>query len=152
MPKFLSLNAKGLNHPTNKHPCGAQHINIIVKSYAYKRHILKWIQNPTAPTKTLPTYIGQGPAKKNGVLIAIMNTIALTLHDSLVDTEGRYLTLNCTLDNTRCTIINVCAPSSRQVRFISKLMKRNPQIPPRSSHYVRWFQYCARQFSRHFFP
>lgn len=65
-----------------------------------------------------------GPSKKNGILMAIKNSITFTLHNSLVDDEGRYLALDCTLCNIRYTIVNIYAPNSNQIRFYKKLMKK----------------------------
>lgn len=50
--------------------------------------------------------------------------LSFQFHSSLVDIEGRYIVLDCTLDNTRCTILNVCAPNTRQIKFLTKLKKR----------------------------
>lgn len=57
-------------------------------------------------------------------MIAMKNTIVFTLHNSLIYADGRYLALDCTLDNTRYTIVNVFAPNTRQIRLLSKLMKK----------------------------
>lgn len=78
--------------------------------------------------------MASGPHKKNGVLIAIKNTTAFTLHNSLVDTEGRYLALDCTMDNTRCTLVNIYAPNTGQIKFLTKLMKKINQF--RQGHLI----------------
>lgn len=57
-------------------------------------------------------------------MIAVKNSLTFTLHNSVTDEEGRYLALDCTLDNTRYTIVNVYTPNTGQITFLSKLMKK----------------------------
>lgn len=138
MPKLLSLNAKGLNHPAKRASFWRTARNlsdiICIQETPFK--------NPAEPHCTnknfTHVYQASGPTKKNGIIIAIKNTIAFTLHNNIIDVEGRYLTLDCTLHNTTYTIVNVYAPNTKQIRFLSKLMKKK-QIPSRSPYYVRWF-------------
>lgn len=106
MPKLLSLNAKGLNHPAKRaslwRTAQESHSEIIcIKETHFKNTV-----EPHCTNKNF-TYVYRttGPTEKNRVMIAIKNTIAFTLHNSIIDAEGRYLALDCTLDNTRYTIL-----------------------------------------------
>lgn len=63
----------------------------------------------------LHVFFANAEAKRNGVLIAIKNTIAFTLYEILTDLNGCYIILVCTLNNVMYTIVSVYAPNQGQL-------------------------------------
>lgn len=126
MPTFLSLNVKGLNHPTKRtsmwHTARESNCYVICLQ---EMHLKKKTAEPQCTNRQF-THIFQasGPTKRNWVMIAFKNSLAFTLHNNLVDEERRYLAPDCTLDKTRYTIVSVYTPNSGQLRILSKLMKK----------------------------
>ena len=61
-------------------------------------------------------------SKQRGVLIAVKDSTSFQLKKSVLDPEGRYIILICTINNVMFTLINVYAPNVHQMRFFRKLM------------------------------
>lgn len=125
MPKFLSINVKGLNHPAKRTSMWKTAIDSKCDILCLQETHFKISAEPRCTHHQFTNiFKASGPNKKNGVMIAVKNSLTFTLHNSLIDEEGRYLALDCTLDNTRYTIVNVYTPNSGQIKFLSKLMKK----------------------------
>lgn len=125
MPKFLTLNVKGLNHPVKRallwRTALTSHCDVLCVQETH----FKATAEPTCTNKQFTNiFKASGPKKKNGVLIAIKNTIAFTLHNSMADVNGRYLALDCSMNNVRYTVVTIYAPNRKQISFLSKLMKK----------------------------
>lgn len=73
-------------------------------------------------------------AKKQGVLTAIRDTDAFTLHKVLADPQGQYLILICDINSTTYTVVNIYAPNKHQSHFLHQVLKKNPpgskRLPP----------------------
>lgn len=125
MPKFLSLNVKGLNHPAKRASLWRTAHDSHCKVLCNQKTYFKANTEPSCTNKKFNhIFKASGPDKKNGVLIAIKNTNSFTLHKSHVDAGGRYFTLDCTLNNNRYTLVTVYAPNKKQISFLSKMMKK----------------------------
>lgn len=56
--------------------------------------------------------------------MATHHSVNFQLQNSISDTNGRYLILNCTIDNSPITLATIYAPNNPQVYFLNKVMKK----------------------------
>lgn len=105
----------------NEHPYGMSLLVRDVTLHVCKKHISKpqhhlpFITN-NSPVSSLPLH-----HKKEGVLIAVKNTVGFSLHESICDPEGKYLILTCDINNRPFTVVNASTANSHQIRFAHKL-------------------------------
>lgn len=112
----LSIIVKGLNHPMK------------CKSLWKEQHSLMHFSSLVSPKclhRNYPfVFIANAESKTRGVLIAIRDTVAFTLHEEIIDPQGRFLSLICDLNSTTYTIATVYSLNKHQVHFFNKLMKK----------------------------
>lgn len=123
--KILSINAKGLNHPAKRASLWktalAHNSDIIcVQEMYFAQDKTPYCQNKLFPHIYKTCY----SKKQRGVLIAIRDTVNFQLQDCILDPEGRYVILLCTIDNTVYTIATVYAPNQRQMAFLKATLKK----------------------------
>lgn len=56
-------------------------------------------------------------------MIAIRNTFILKLQQCVTDPEGRYIFLNCTINNMPYTLVSIYAPNHGQMAFLKKTLQ-----------------------------
>lgn len=114
----LLLNANRLNHPAKRHSLWKTAMDL-------KCDIL--FTSTAAPTCRNKHFsqIFSAPftSKKRGVLIAVKDSVSFHMKHSVLDTEGRYIILMCTINNIAYTLVNIYAPNVKQMKFLRKLMK-----------------------------
>lgn len=66
--------------------------------------------------------------KRNGVLIAIKDSITFALLDKFIDVHGRFIILVAELNNTQYTLFNLYAPNTKPVKFIRKTLQKAKQM------------------------
>lgn len=79
-----------------------------------------------ATTKTFHSFF-QHPAKrkkKHRVLVTINTSTDFILHEKFSDPNKQYLILICNIAETKYTLACIYAPNSRQIYFLTKLMKK----------------------------
>lgn len=62
-----------------------------------------------------------------GVSILISKKMSFNLIEMVSDKEGRYLILFGTLQNVKCTMVNIYAPNSAQASFLCPVASRLAQ-------------------------
>lgn len=122
---FLTINARGLNHPAKRRSMWLEAIQnkadvICVQETHFKKQAQPNCSHPKFPH----VFFASTDAKKKGVLTAIKDTVAFSLHSEVKDVQGRYHILICNINNTNYTVVNVYAPNTRQTRFLHRLMKQ----------------------------
>lgn len=79
---------------------------------------------PSCTHRNFPyVYTAKAHNKTKGVLTAIRDSVAFTLHDTIEDPRGRYLILICDLTSITYTIVNVYTPNQHQVHFLHKILR-----------------------------
>lgn len=120
---ILSLNAKGLNHP-------AKCASLWKTAVSQKSDVLcvqetHFAQNasPNCSHRQFP-HVFQTSYTKNqrGVMIVIQNTVSFQLQNCVLDPEGRYIFLLCTINNVPYTLVSIYAPNHRQMHFLKKAL------------------------------
>lgn len=81
-----------------------------------------------AHKKLPPIFIANSLEKKRGVLIAICDTVIFQLLDSVIDSNGRYVILICTIDNITYTLVSLYTPNTRQIHFLIKLIRKDHRV------------------------
>lgn len=67
-------------------------------------------------------------AMKRGVMIAIKDSVSFSLLEAIVDPEGRYILLLCTINNCLYTVNNAYAPNSHQMKCLHKLCTKISKV------------------------
>lgn len=126
---FLSINAKGLNHPVKRKSLWNK---VIQQSgdvlCAQETHFHS--QRPPKCTHPKFTHVFAASAltKKRGILTAIRDTVAFTKHSDIADPQGRYHILVCDIESTTYTVVNIYAPNKHQLPFLHQVLKRAKQV------------------------
>lgn len=60
-----------------------------------------------------------GSSNARGVCILFKNNFNLTIHDTFMDNQGRYLDI--TVDNTRLSLINIYGPNTDSPEFFENV-------------------------------
>lgn len=127
--KVLSLNAKGLNHPAKRHSlwksANALQSDILC---IQETHLIK-SDSPLCVNRQFPhIFHACHSTKSKGVMIAIKDTVDFQLSKILIDPEGRYLILVCSINKISYTLSNIYAPNSHQKKFLHKVLRLTNQI------------------------
>lgn len=122
---ILSINAKGLNHPVKRKSLWREallhHSDIIC---AQEPHFNNQAP-PKCSHKSFPhVFTTNADSKTKGVLTAICDSVAFTLHEQIQDPLGRFLILICELNSITYTLVNIYSPNKHQVHFFNKRMKK----------------------------
>lgn len=79
---------------------------------------------PNCTRNTFPqVFTANNSSKKNGVLIAIRDTITFSLLQDHVDPQGCFIILVAELNHATYTLVNLYAPNVKPVKFIRKVVK-----------------------------
>lgn len=122
---ILSINTKGLNHPVKWKSLWREALTHYSDVFCAQETHFSAKSPPKCSHRSFPhVFTANEDSKTKGVLTAIHDSVALTLHDQIQDPLGKFLILICDLDSTTHTIVNVYSPNKRQVHFFIKLMKK----------------------------
>uniref|UniRef100_A0A667X9Y1 exodeoxyribonuclease III n=1 Tax=Myripristis murdjan TaxID=586833 RepID=A0A667X9Y1_9TELE len=120
--KIVSWNVNGIQNVVKRYKILA-HIRTLGSDIAMLQET--HLKNEES-LKLKQRWVGQvfsspGGRGTKGVSILISKKISFNLIDSVCDKEGRYLVLHGTLQNEKCTLVNIYAPNSAQASFLSSL-------------------------------
>lgn len=60
--------------------------------------------------------------KNRGVMTAVKDTVAFTLHSETADSQGHYHILVCDINSITYTVVHVYAPNKHQLRFLDQIL------------------------------
>lgn len=69
------------------------------------------------------TFVASDPSGKAGVAILFKNSCPIRVIDSKLDPQGRFVILNCVHLKTKLMIVNIYAPNSGQIGFLTKVLE-----------------------------
>ncbi|KAG8592376.1 hypothetical protein GDO81_000483 [Engystomops pustulosus] len=127
--KLMSLNVKGLNSPFKRSLFWKEALNskgdivCIQETHVCQRNPPK-ISHPRFQQVLLSTY----NKKKRGVLIAFKDTLAVSIHQTYIDPQSRFIIVLCSINNIDYTLVNLYAPNRRQKAFFTKLFKKIKEV------------------------
>lgn len=116
----LSINAHGLNHPVERQSLwqtAQTHYSDIV--CVQDTHFSSIAPPKCSNKHFLHIYQASFPAKKRGVLIAIRDSLTFQLQHSLLDPNGLYIILVCSINKVTYTLLNIYAPNDHQMNKLS---------------------------------
>uniref|UniRef100_A0A8C5LVW1 Reverse transcriptase domain-containing protein n=1 Tax=Leptobrachium leishanense TaxID=445787 RepID=A0A8C5LVW1_9ANUR len=123
--KVFSMNTKGLNIPHKRHSLYTDLKStspdvVCLQETHFKRQ--------AHPRLYLPQYTTQlhamSSTKSRGVSILIHKRVAFQMHRKVVDPNGRFLLLVCSLNHKVYTIANIYCPNESQRPFLGKVLTR----------------------------
>ena len=116
---FLTVNAKGLNHPVKRKSLWTEAIRFNCDVLCTQETHFHSNKLPTCTHPKYPhVFKANAPAKKRGVMTAIRDTVAFKLHNEIADSQGRYHILVCDINSTTYTVVNIYAPNDHQICFV----------------------------------
>lgn len=122
---FLTINTNGLNHPAKRASMWKTALSTGCDILCIQETHFACDSAPQCQHKSFPhIFKADYSRKQRGVLIAIRDTLAFKLLNSYSDPEGRFFILVCTLDNVTYTLVNICAPNNRQMKFHKATLKK----------------------------
>lgn len=122
---ILSINAKGLNHPAKRASLWKTTLTHNSDILCFQETHFAHDNTPYCQHKSFShIYKACYSRKQRGVLIAIKDTVSFQLQNCILDPEGRYIILLCTIENTTYTIVTLYAPNQRQMSFLKAMLKR----------------------------
>lgn len=122
---ILSINAKGLNHPAKRASLWKTALTHNSDILCVQETHFAQDNTPYCQHKSFPhIYKACYSRKQRGILIAKRDTISFQLQNCILDPEGRYIILLCTIENTTYTIVTLYAPNQRQMSFLKATFKR----------------------------
>ena len=68
-----------------------------------------------------PMFFSHGSKSKKGVIILIESHIQYMLHSVRKDTEGRWILIDISIDELRCSILNIYAPNNDDAFFFEEI-------------------------------
>lgn len=123
--KFVSLNVKGLNSPFKRKLMWSEAQRLKGDVLCIQETYFLATKAPKCSHRQYPHIVfANAETKHNGILKAIRNTAAFSLHDVITDPKGHYTVLLCTMNNFIYTIISVYAPNQGQITFLRNLLKK----------------------------
>lgn len=117
---LLSLNVRGIRSDKGKRTT----LFNWLKCYAGNLNSLIFLQETHSTTKSemiwysewgSDIYLAHGSHDSRGVAILLPRTLEVTVADQIIDPNGRYLLLDCTIEGTRFVLVNVYAPTKNVV-------------------------------------
>ncbi len=92
--------------------CFTGYIKILLISY-----FLKKLTVQTKMKLGGDMFFSHGKNDSRGVVILFKNTITKEIHNVIADPLGRYLIIDVTLDDIRCTLCNIYGPNTDSPNF-----------------------------------
>lgn len=120
--KLLSLNAKGLNSPHKRKALWTDALKFgsdivcVQESHFAKNNSPKFTHN-----RYPHIFHSDNHKKKQGVIIAVRDTVTFKMLDLQTDDHGRFIILVATIDNITYTIANVYASNTHPHQFLQKI-------------------------------
>lgn len=123
--KLLTLNANGLNHLAKWRAIWKEAVKheadiLTIQETHFQKNETPLCSHPSFPH----VFLSSTGVKKHGVLLAIKDSVDFVLHESLIDDDGRYIILICSIENTLLTIVALYAPNTHPLRFLKSLLKK----------------------------
>lgn len=108
----MSLNVRGLYHPAKHYSLYKEVSNKADHITIQETHFHK-DSTPYCSHKNYPhIFLASTHAKKRGFLMAVGVSVSFSLSITILDPEGRYSILICTINNYMYTLVNVYTTNS----------------------------------------
>lgn len=124
--KVISFNVRGLNSPFRRAHLWTE----LLKSkcdiaFIQESHLLEADAHRCVHRRFPHIFYSHASKKKSaGVFICIKSSIAFSLNKCTVDTAGRYVIINCTINEKPITLATAYAPNVGQLAFCKKFLNK----------------------------
>lgn len=122
--RWMSFNVRGLNHPAKRRNLWKTAMEtccdiICIQETHFAKDKAPKCSHPRFPY----VFFAHNYSKRNGVLIAIKDTVSFKLLSEQSDDLGRFVLLVAEINGALYTLINIYAPNKKPVKFIKKMVK-----------------------------
>lgn len=125
----LSLNAKGLNHPAKCYSLWQTAENLHSDILCVQEtHLLSSSSALCSNNKYPNIFHATFHSKKRGVLIAVKKDVNFHLIQVIIDPNGCYIILICTINKLTYTLLNVYTPNTQQISFFKKILRKTQDV------------------------
>ncbi|CAH2330160.1 Hypothetical predicted protein, partial [Pelobates cultripes] len=119
--KIITINARGLNTPHKRRLLAAEAQHTRADIVCIQETHFKHNRVPALATKDYPIqYHSTYSTKARGVTILIHKLLSFDLLQLKKDTQGRYLIIQCTINDAIYTIAGIYSPNQNQRNFLHK--------------------------------
>lgn len=118
--KIMSQNGRGLNSPCKHRALWKSALDLNCDVLCAQEMHFSSIKAPKCTHSKFPNvFTANDISKKNGVLIAMRDTITFYLLQEHTDPQGRFIILVAVIDRVVYTLVNIYAPKVKPLKFIS---------------------------------
>lgn len=136
----MSHNVRGLNSPHKHRALWKTAIDIKCDILCAQETHFSSIKPPKYTQVKFPhIFTAIDTSKKNGVLIAIKDTVTFSLLQDYVDPQGRFIISVTEMDHAVYTLVNLYSPNVKSFQFICKVIKLAKTL--QKGKLIRVFQY-----------
>ena len=125
--KILSMNVRGLYSNTKKRSDifdWAKSKNASIVCFQ-ETHSIKEIENRWKDEWGNTCFFSHGDSKSAGVSIMFRNGLDFNVHDSIIDSDGRYIILDITIYEQRLTLICLYGYNTDKPEFFHEIMQKS---------------------------
>lgn len=116
-------NVRGLNSPYKRRALWKTAMDPQCDVLCVQETRFSSVKSPKCTHAKFPhVFMAKHTSKKNGVLIAIKDTISFSILQEHADPHRRYLILVAEMGHVTYTLVNLYAPNVRSLRFIRKVI------------------------------
>lgn len=123
--KLLTLNRRGLNNPVKRRwLVTALHKEYSDIVFLQETHIKQLTSRILNSNRFLYQFHAPGSSKAQGLAILFSKDLQFSALDVLADSEGRFLFLNCMINEVKYTLVSLYAPNNNQLLFFNQTLHK----------------------------
>lgn len=92
--------------------------------FLQETHIKRLTSRILSSNRYVHQFHAPGTSKAKGVAILISKDLQVSVSDTLSDPEGRFLFVNCKINDVRYTLASLYAPSVHQISFLATTFQK----------------------------
>lgn len=123
--KVLTLNCCGLNSPVKRRRLVAalhkEHPDVV---FLQETHIKLLTSRILSSNRYVHQFHAPGTSKARGVAILISKDLQVSVSAIFSDPDGRFLFVNCKINEARYTLASIYAPNIHQISFLTTLFQK----------------------------
>lgn len=138
----MSYNVIDLNSPYKRRALWKTAMDLQCDILSVQEMHFSNIKTPKCSHVRFPhVFTANDTAKRNGVLIAIKDTITFSLLQEHIDPQGSFIILVAEINHSTYTLVNLYAPNIKPLKFIRKVIKTSKQLQKGNLLLCWGFQY-----------
>lgn len=119
--KVITLNCNGLNNPVKWRRLVANlHKECPDIVFLQETHIKSLTSRFLSSNRFLHQFHAPGLSKARGVVVLILKNLQFSVLSTYSDPEGRFIFINCMVNEVTYTLVSLYAPNANQLSFLDQ--------------------------------